>query len=424
MQNKHILLILLLPILISACNSTAANVTPPPSTATYQQKFEATKIKTPTMASTLFDRPTLIITPTMTNVLLDKPTFTITPPTVKKPEVHPLALNEQNFQAVKKLSTFGDSNICLISSDLNNAVGIRTTDEKTQYLLAIGNGETGDIKIWDLETKKVVQSFTDAGNSFVFHPDQQRLISITPAFDQSPTLKLWDVQSGKILQDFKFAENRFGPIKVSPNGLNLALFTAYGEENWKISELNLQTSKIKDMKYDFPLFWETVPPYIYTSKGDLLSITYAHDEKLHLLNLSNNSDTELQIPFASLSEVDQAEAIISTMAINSNGSYIAGGAKNGNIYIWDTINGNLIQTIAAHEPSRTDGWLGGIKILEFSPETNLLVSVGYDGFTKFWNAKTGTLLRKLNICYFAGFTPDGRYLAAIGKDGIQLWEIP
>jgi WD40 repeat protein len=371
----------------------------------------------------------------MTSTPPDKPTLTITPASVNKPEVHPLALNEQNAQIkVKKLATFGEQNICLISPELNNAVGMRVINGKTQYLLAVEKREAG-IQIWDLEAKKIIQTLKSEGiwfpDSLIFHPDQQKLISITrhefatsTTPDQPASLKLWDIQSGTLFREFKFAENRSDPIKVSPDGLNLALFTTYGEENWKVSELNLQTSEVIDMDYDFPLFWDTVPPYVYTSKNDLLSITYGRDEKLHLLNLSKNFDTELQFPFASLDEVDHAEAIISTMAINSDGSYIAGGAKNGYIYIWDATNGNLIQTIAAHEISRSDGWLGGIKILEFSPETNLLVSVGYNGFTKLWNAKTGTLLQKLNVCYFGGFTPDGRYLVTIDKVGIQLWGIP
>ena len=156
-----------------------------------------------------------------------------------------------------------------------------------------------------------------------------------------------------------------------------------------------------------------------------MTVTYNEDEKLHLIDLTSEKDLLLEFPFSNRDEVFSAEAIFSTIAIGPDEKYLVGGGLNGEIYIWKVADGALVKSFEGHEPDRVDGWVGGIKILEFSPQSNLLLSVGYDDVTKLWDASTGALLKELNTCHhFAGFTHDGRYLVAVGKSGIEIWGIP
>ena len=157
----------------------------------------------------------------------------------------------------------------------------------------------------------------------------------------------------------------------------------------------------------------------------MVVVTYDKDDKLHFLDLTNNKDTILDFPFSNLNEVGLAEAFIETISISSSEEHIAGGTVSGNIYVWDASNGSLLKSFKAHETDTADGWIGGVKILEFSPASNLLLSIGYNGVTKLWDASKGILLTEINICHhFGGFTQDGRYLVKVGKNGIELWGIP
>ena len=335
-------------------------------------------------------------------------------------------MSEINVDEVENLATFGTpSEYCLISSRLDSALETRFVNGQTEYLLASKDHASQNVQVWNLGVKKVIQTFNDVDvDSVLFHPDQRTLISF---FSNEPEkLTLWNIQSGN-QQQFVIDTKRYydDRISVSQDGLNIALFTARYETDFRITEFNLQTNQISDTDYDFPLYYETPPPRIYSPKGNLVAVTYGYDDKLHFLDLTNHKDTILQFPFSSRDEVFLSEAIISTISISSNEKYVAGGAINGDVYIWDVADGTLLKSFEAHKLSRTDGWVGGVKILEFSPESNLLVSVGYDGFTKLWNTNAGVLLKEINTCHhFGGFTQDGRYLVTVGKKGIEIWGIP
>jgi WD40 repeat protein len=337
-------------------------------------------------------------------------------------------LTEKNIDEVEVLATFGiPSKNCLVASGLDSALETRVVNGQTEYLLASKDQNSRNIQVWNLGTEKIIETFNDINaDAVLFAPDQRTLITFTRY--ERGTLTLWNIQSGNQQQKYTFEPNHYYDerISISPDGLSIALFSApYDVENSRVSEFNLQTSKLNNTDYVFPLFAETPPPHIYAPNGKLIAVTYNHDNKLHFLDLKNNTDTVLQFPFANLNDVTVAEAIISTIAISSNEKYLVGGTLSGDIYLWNVTAGTLLKTIKAHTTARTDGWLGGIKILEFSPNSNLLLSVGYDGFTKLWDATTGTLLKEINSCpYFGGFTQDGRYLVTVGKKGIELWGIP
>jgi len=339
-----------------------------------------------------------------------------------------LALNENSVDKVENLATFGKPiKNCLISSSLDSALETRVVNGQTEYLLGSKNYESRNIQVWNLGTEKVIQTFNDINaDAVLFSSDQRTLITFSRY--EPGTLTLWDIQSGNQQQKHTFEPNHYYDerISVSPDGSRIAFFLApYNVEDFRVSEFNLQTKKSNNIEHDFPLFAETPPPHIYSPNGNLIAVTYDYDDKLHFLDLTNHNDTILQFPFSNLNDVAVAEAIISTIAISSNEKYLVGGTLSGDIYLWNVIDGTLLKTIKAHITQRTDGWLGGVKLLEFSPKSNLLLSLGYDGFMKLWDATTGILLKEINSCpHFGGFTQDGRYLVTVGKKGIELWGIP
>jgi WD40 repeat protein len=356
----------------------------------------------------------------------------------KKNEIHNLALNENNVDKIKNLFTFGEAEKPCGVYDDDGALETRSVNGKTEYLLA--SSDYNDVQVWDLEKETKIQTLPNVdADSILFYPDQKTLVTFF-AHDLSK-LTLWDIQTGNQRQQFVFDADYLrtgvsydGQISVSRDGLNVALFVAtqketfmemFKIERFRIEEFNLQTKQMRDTGYDLPIYYEVLPPYVYSPKGNLVSVTYGYDDRLHFLDLTNHKDTVLQLPFLTFDEALSSGAVIATISIDSSETYVAGGAHNGNIYVWDTADGVLLQSFKAHQTGLSSGWIDGVDSLEFSPESNLLVSVGYDNFTKLWDANTGVLLKEINTCHrFVGFTQDGRYLVMIGEKGIEVWGIP
>ncbi|MBV6450052.1 MAG: hypothetical protein MHPDNHAH_00772 [Anaerolineales bacterium] len=387
----------------------------------------------PTDRETPIASPTISIDETNTPTIHDKPTIaitaSITPAIIVKPELNDLALNGNNANEIEDLARFGETREnCFISSFQDTALETRFVNDQAEYLLATTDFETRNVQLWNLTTKKHFQTLNVTNvDSILFHPDQETLISFWCY--EPGELTLWNIQNGNQRQKFSFEADRYYDerISISQDGLRIAFFScAPNAVNCQISEFNLQTNKINSTDYIFPLYGEiSIPPHTYSPNGNLVAITYNSDNKLHLLDLTNHKDTTLEFPFSDLNDVGVAEAQFETLAISSNERYVVGGAINGDIYLWNVADGALLKVFKAHTTQRSDGWLGAIKILEFSPESNLLLSVGYDGFIKLWDANARVFLKEINTChYFGGFTQDGRYLVTVGKNGIEIWGIP
>lgn len=371
--------------------------------------------------------PSITPFPSSTPTASIMPTASITPAIIIKPKIHLLALNENNIRDIENLATFGMPSEHCINSALDSAVETRFRNGQIEYLLATTDFESRNITLWNIETEERIQTFgSDSVDSILFTPDQNTLISFS-RYD-SGRLTLWDIENGDQRQEFFIEPNYYYDerISISQDGLRIAVFScSRNAVNCQVSEFNLQTNKLSRTNYVFPLYGENPPPRSYSPKGNLISITYNSDNNLHFLDLTNRKDTILEFPFSNIYDIALAEAIFSTMAVSSNEKYVSGGALNGDIYIWDVADGSLLKVFQAHTTQRSDGWLGAIHILEFSPESNLLLSVGYDGFTKLWDVNSGVLLKIIDTCHhFGGFTQDGRYLITVGKNGIEMWGIP
>jgi WD40 repeat protein len=118
------------------------------------------------------------------------------------------------------------------------------------------------------------------------------------------------------------------------------------------------------------------------------------------------------------------DTFVEEVALSPDGNYFATGMMGADILIWDLRSREIVQTLRGHEWRGGDGGISGIRYLAFSPQNDLLVSVGYDGTTRLWNIHSGLQLQKLNICCFAEFSPDGRILVTAGQGVIRVWGIP
>ncbi len=130
--------------------------------------------------------------------------------------------------------------------------------------------------------------------------------------------------------------------------------------------------------------------------------------------LIRSSPTLLQHPAG-------ASAWIMSVVFNTDGSLLATGDEDGNIYLWQVKNGDLLHTWSAH----TDCITG----LAFSPDGQALASASYDGIVSLWEANTGHHTRSFNrstLIEGVVFSSDGRTLiiaerADWDSDGALVW---
>lgn len=112
-------------------------------------------------------------------------------------------------------------------------------------------------------------------------------------------------------------------------------------------------------------------------------------------------------------------SVVSATAFSPDEEWLATGSWDGVIKMWDVSNGALLWTSPSVE---------AIMALAFSPNGRALASGGTDSKVRIWNNTNGVLLQTLNEhagpVFCVAWSPDGKILASAGHDAqIQLWEM-
>lgn len=113
---------------------------------------------------------------------------------------------------------------------------------------------------------------------------------------------------------------------------------------------------------------------------------------------------------------------IMSVALSSNGKYLAAGSFQGEIHVWHVADGKPLATFMAHTRM--------VWSLAFSPDSTLLVSGGYDHSVKLWKIGEEGSVWPLRIesghtkwVRSVVFSPDGSTIASAGDDEtIRVWD--
>lgn len=154
-------------------------------------------------------------------------------------------------------------------------------------------------------------------------------------------------------------------------------------------------------------------------RGDLSGLDL-HQLSLRNANLRSVNLRDTSLTEATLRDVLFTEAFdaIWAMAFSRNGTYWAGGSRQGQVQLWWYTKRRLQLTWRAHHSVVTT--------VAFSPDEQWLATASWDGVIKLWNVADGALLwtsPTVDVIMSLGFSPDGRALASGGTDGlIRLWD--
>ncbi len=105
-----------------------------------------------------------------------------------------------------------------------------------------------------------------------------------------------------------------------------------------------------------------------------------------------------------------------SVAWNASGTRLAVAEPNGSISIYD-LEGILITNFNAHDKR--------VHALDWNPVNDILASAGWDGFLRFWEVETGTLIHEIRLWTGAGaldWHPNGLFLATATSDTLSVWD--
>jgi WD40 repeat protein len=310
------------------------------------------------------------------------------------------------------------------------------------HLVASGSWDY-TARIWDVTTReqiRVLGEHSDRVTSIAFSPDSRTLAT----GDERGEIRLWDVGTGEERPRLD-ATGRVNSIAFSPDGETLASggqddIVLWGADNWE-KRLSLReevagttptsiafspdgktlasaTSKglvklwILESAIDHTIHPHDLTSMAVTADGNTLAI--ATDGKLELWNIRPGQARQRLKQLSA--DYDRGAQ---RMAFSPDGATLA-VVSWARVELWDVSTGQLRATEIRHPKSIYD--------IAFSPNGQLLATVGEDTVVMLWDVATGEELAVFhghkNRVGAVAFSPDGKTLASGGWDyTTKLWDI-
>jgi WD40 repeat protein len=289
--------------------------------------------------------------------------------------------------------------------------------------LLISAGSEGRIKLWNLETTRLVREIfprsktVDAETGvrprrrriewLAFTPDGKAIgeAAVEGSFDT--TLRLWNPEDGEQLRLLAENESNLRCLAFTPDG-KLVASNARDPEKWgqKIVLRDPENGKV-----------------VAELRADRLAATllaFSPDGK----TLASAGARKIQIWDVATREVKHTisghKKAIQSICFSPNGRYLVSGSTDDTIRVWNVEPGTLDREIEAKQD--------GVLAVAYSPSGKTIASGGADKTIKLWKPWSGTMRVRLwghlDKVLCLAFSPDGKTLASGSRDStILLWDI-
>ena len=313
--------------------------------------------------------------------------------------------------------------------------------------------DSSEFELWDVSAGRAIANFSARGVNWwyaTFSPDGQRLAGST----DDGTIELWDVSGGvqhsTTISAYEEGYEFGGKISFSPDGRRLAS-TGWSpgglEVEFKLWDLSHGVQRVATI-INGPIF---LP--VFSPNGRLLA-SHRWEESGVLIELWDLSRGVQRVATIS---THANYNYISSFSFSSDGSLLAwagdrwvselGYPENvgdeteeiEEVKVWDVSTGQSIATLAGSHPvsfspkGRVLASASASKTKHFWEKDFIISQVDGARNIELWDVSTGQSIATLP---FAGgelgsrsassalvFSPDGRLLASMNRDAVQLWDV-
>ncbi len=285
------------------------------------------------------------------------------------------------------------------------------------HTLASGHDDK-TIRLWDLNTKKVLRSFTghsQAVRAIAYSPNEEILATAS----DDKTIKLWNVNTFQEICTLFGHSHAVKSVTFSSDGKLLASGSwdktvklwdvKTSQEICTLSGHQLQVSAVA---------LSQIPP----SGGILASASFDRTIRLWEVDQAFECVGELKnlrnYNFSSI--LSGHTWAVLTVAFSPDGKILASGSDDNTIKLWEVNTGQLICTLVGHSWS--------VVAVTFSTDGEMLISGSRDKTVKLWSVSTkkeiATLSGHVDSVSAVGVSPDAQQIVSGSRDKtIKLWEL-
>lgn len=257
------------------------------------------------------------------------------------------------------------------------------------------------IKIWDIS-----QALSYVGDHVAVSARGDLMVTSS----SSGAVRIWDVHSDQIRNSIHRYKTIID-ITLSPDGKWLGI--VYSDNSVEVFDTDTLS-----LQYAWVMYPNMVSALEFDTDSKLLGVSLVteNDEGMvRFFDVANGLETPLSI---------KSREIINDIAFNPQEELLATAGDNGDIYIWDLLDGKQVRQIS---PNVLNNAVSSVQVLLFTPDGNMLASANENGDISLWDIATGLKINDFighsGTVHSLAFNLDGSRLYSGGFDQVvRVWD--